>query len=59
MPHGGLFFAPDLPTPECMLLIDCGYSYTHVTPIVNGQVIWSGIKRCVSTRFATIALSQL
>jgi actin-related protein 6 len=30
---------------ECVLVVDCGFSFTHVTPVVNGRVIWSAVKR--------------
>ena len=30
---------------ECVLVVDAGFSFTHVTPVVNGKVIWSAVKR--------------
>lgn len=45
IPHGSLFDHPDLPPAECMLVVDSGFSYTHVIPIMNGQVVWSAAKR--------------
>ncbi|TMS33712.1 hypothetical protein L596_001422 [Steinernema carpocapsae] len=29
----------------CTLVVDSGYSFTHVVPIINGEVIFSGVKR--------------
>lgn len=31
--------------PECMLIVDSGFSFTHVVPIINGKVVWSAVKR--------------
>ena len=33
---------------ECVLVVDSGFSFTHVTPILNGKVIWSAVKRFYS-----------
>ncbi|GAA5942621.1 actin family protein [Sporobolomyces koalae] len=33
------------PLPECCLVIDAGFSFTHVVPILRGAVISSGVKR--------------
>lgn len=30
---------------ECVLVIDSGFSFTQVAPIVNGKVIWSAVRR--------------
>ncbi|ORY30390.1 actin family [Naematelia encephala] len=43
VPYGGLF-GDDLP-PECMLLVDVGYSYSHVIPLRDGQIVWEHVKR--------------
>ena len=32
---------------ECTLVIDSGFSFTHVIPIVQGKVLWSAVKRCL------------
>lgn len=34
----------DIP-PECMIVIDAGYSFTHVVPIQGGEVVWEHVKR--------------
>ncbi len=47
IPHGKLYSKPSLPTPECMLVVDSGFSFTHVVPIINGVVQWSSVKRSV------------
>ena len=35
---------------ECVLVVDSGFSFTHITPIVNGKVIWSAVKRFLPIR---------
>lgn len=45
---GTLFDRPGLPAPECMLLVDSGFSFTHVVPLMEGAVVWSAVKRCVA-----------
>lgn len=43
MPYGNLF--PGVPEPECMLIVDSGFSFTHVVPILNRRIFWSAVKR--------------
>lgn len=31
--------------PEACVVIDLGHSYTHVVPIVQGEVAWTGVRR--------------
>ncbi|KAI0667701.1 actin-like protein Arp6 [Trametes maxima] len=45
IPHGRLLARPGLPQPECLLVIDSGFSFTHVVPILNGAVVWEAVKR--------------
>lgn len=45
MPFGGLFEDETGVTPECTILIDMGYSYTHVVPVRAGEVLWDHVKR--------------
>lgn len=45
IPHGNLFSEPDLPPAECVLIIDSGFSYTHVVPLLHGSVVWRAVKR--------------
>ena len=47
IPHGQLFSASGLPNPECMLVVDAGFSFTHIVPIMGGSVLWSAVKRYV------------
>lgn len=42
IPSGGMFGES---APECMLIVDCGFSFTHVVPIVLGQIVWEGVRR--------------
>jgi len=44
MPYGNLFSGA--PEPECMLIVDSGFSFTHVVPILNRRIFWSAVKRC-------------
>jgi actin-related protein 6 len=30
-----------------MLVVDAGFSFTHIVPIMGGAVLWSAVKRCV------------
>ena len=30
-----------------MLVVDAGFSFTHIVPIMGGTVLWSAVKRCV------------
>jgi len=52
IPHGSLFTAPHRtpdgdspPPPECVLVIDCGFSFTHIVPLISGSIVWNAVKR--------------
>jgi actin-related protein 6 len=45
IPYGGLF--GDEGQPACIVLVDVGYSFTHVIPLRDGQIIWDHVKRFV------------
>ena len=52
IPHGALFTAPHKtpngdtpPPPECMLVIDSGFSFTHIVPLISGSIVWNAVKR--------------
>jgi actin-related protein len=45
IPYGTLFAQLDLPPAECMLVIDSGFSFTHVVPMIDGQIVWKAVKR--------------
>ena len=32
-----------------MLVVDAGFSFTHIVPIMGGAVLWSAVKRCVDS----------
>lgn len=32
-------------SPECVLVVDSGYSFTHVVPVLRGAIISSGVRR--------------
>lgn len=39
---------PDELAPECALIVDAGFSFTHVVPVLRGAIISSGVRRRVS-----------
>jgi actin-related protein 6 len=44
-PYGGLFSNDhDIP-PACSIILDIGYSFSHVLPVKNGQIIWEHVRR--------------
>lgn len=45
IPYGSLFTAEGLHTPECVLIVDSGFSFTHVVPMINHQIQWHAVKR--------------
>lgn len=45
IPYGGLFGDDSDVPPECAIVVDVGYSYTHVIPLRDGQVVWEHVKR--------------
>ncbi|KAJ7173813.1 actin-related protein Arp6 [Mycena filopes] len=60
IPHGTLFDQPGLAPPECMLIVDSGFSFTHVVPLMEGKVVWSAVKRLdVGGKLLTNQLKEL
>ncbi|KAJ7219661.1 actin-related protein Arp6 [Mycena haematopus] len=60
IPYGTLFAQPGLPSPECKLIIDSGFSFTHVVPLMEGKVVWSAVKRLdVGGKLLTNQLKEL
>ncbi|KAJ7466005.1 actin-related protein Arp6 [Mycena latifolia] len=60
IPHGTLFDQPGLPSPECMLIVDSGFSFTHVVPLIEGKVVWNAVKRLdVGGKLLTNQLKEL
>ncbi|KAL6303887.1 actin-like protein Arp6 [Sparassis latifolia] len=60
IPHGTLFAGPSLEPPECMIIVDSGFSFTHVVPIMNGSVLWNAVKRIdVGGKLLTNQLKEL
>ncbi|KAF9222982.1 actin-domain-containing protein [Gyrodon lividus] len=45
IPYGSLFTADSVGTPECALIVDSGFSFTHVVPMINHQIQWHAVKR--------------
>ncbi|VDC01837.1 unnamed protein product [Peniophora sp. CBMAI 1063] len=60
IPYGTLFKAKGQPNPECVLVVDTGFSYTHIVPLINGVVQWSAVKRIdVGGKLLTNHLKEL
>ncbi|KAJ7646286.1 actin-related protein Arp6 [Mycena polygramma] len=58
--HGTLFDQNGLPAPECMLIVDSGFSFTHVVPVMEGNVVWGAVKRLdVGGKLLTNQLKEL
>ncbi|KAF9013049.1 actin family [Cyathus striatus] len=56
IPHGSLF--PQ--ETECMVVVDSGFSFTHVVPIMNGSIVWQAVKRIdVGGKLLTNHLKEL
>ncbi|KAF8887162.1 actin-related protein Arp6 [Infundibulicybe gibba] len=57
--YGGLFARANT-TPECMVVIDSGFSFTHVVPLMDGKVFWPAVKRLdVGGKLLTNHLKEL
>ncbi|KAK7462277.1 Actin-related protein 6 [Stygiomarasmius scandens] len=60
IPFGTLFDTPSQPPPECMVIVDSGFSFTHVIPILGGNIIWGAVKRLdVGGKLLTNQLKEL
>ncbi|KAL1740987.1 actin-domain-containing protein [Schizophyllum fasciatum] len=44
-PYSPLFYSLGLPPPECSLILDCGFSFSHAVPVINSHVQWYAVKR--------------
>lgn len=42
IPYGKLL---GMPPSECMLIVDSGFSFTHVVPMINNIISWPAVKR--------------
>ncbi|GAA5854697.1 hypothetical protein JCM5353_006130 [Sporobolomyces roseus] len=52
--------SPQNPPPECCIVIDAGFSFTHIVPILRGAIISSGVKRIdVGGKMMTNYLKEL
>ncbi|KLO06271.1 actin-like protein ARP6 [Schizopora paradoxa] len=59
LPFGSLF-GSGLPAPECMLIVDSGFSFTHIVPLMNGKVLWKSVRRLdVGGKLMTNHLKEL
>ncbi|KAH7915450.1 actin-related protein Arp6 [Hygrophoropsis aurantiaca] len=45
IPFGQLFSPGAAPPAECTLVVDSGFSFTHVVPIIDRQIQWYAVKR--------------
>ncbi|KAK4695673.1 actin-related protein 6, partial [Phenoliferia sp. Uapishka_3] len=55
-------FSPELgePLPECVLVIDSGFSFTHIVPIMRGAILSAGVRRIdVGGKLLTNQLKEL
>jgi actin-related protein 6 len=43
--YGDLFEQGSLPAPECFLIVDSGFSFTHIVPVMRGVMVLAGIHR--------------
>ncbi|OJA12187.1 hypothetical protein AZE42_03943, partial [Rhizopogon vesiculosus] len=60
IPYGRLFQAGGPSPPECLVVIDSGFSFTHVVPIINNQIQWYAVKRLdVGGKLLTNQLKEL
>ncbi|EGN93982.1 hypothetical protein SERLA73DRAFT_189133 [Serpula lacrymans var. lacrymans S7.3] len=60
IPHGQLFLSDTNPPAECTLVVDSGFSFTHVIPIINHRIQWYAIKRLdVGGKLLTNQLKEL
>ncbi|ETW81470.1 hypothetical protein HETIRDRAFT_318154 [Heterobasidion irregulare TC 32-1] len=58
VPRGRLFSS--VPHPECVLIVDSGFSFTHIVPIMDGAVLWYAVKRIdVGGKLLTNQLKEL
>lgn len=60
VPYGGLFSNDrDIP-PPCCIMLDVGYSASHVIPVRDGQIVWEHVKRIdIGGKFLTNHLKHL
>lgn len=60
IPHGDLFAREGYGPPDCMLLVDSGFSFTHVVPIMNASILWNAVTRIdVGGKLLTNHLKEL
>ncbi|KAI0079499.1 actin-like protein ARP6 [Panus rudis PR-1116 ss-1] len=60
IPYGQLYDRPNLPAPQCIIVVDSGFSFTHVVPLINGSIAWNAVKRLdVGGKLLTNHLKEL
>ncbi|KAF9046356.1 actin-like protein ARP6 [Panaeolus papilionaceus] len=60
VPHGTLFSRTGLPPPQCVIVVDTGFSFTHVVPLIDNEIIWNAVKRLdVGGKLLTNHLKEL
>ena len=45
--------------PDCALVIDTGFSFTHVVPMMAGQVMWGSVRRYAFPNLSDGARTQV
>ncbi|GAA5980133.1 hypothetical protein JCM11641_006924 [Rhodosporidiobolus odoratus] len=52
--------SPAEAAPECVLVVDCGFSFTHVVPVLRGGIAGKGVRRIdVGGKLLTNYLKEL
>ncbi|KDR83036.1 hypothetical protein GALMADRAFT_58042 [Galerina marginata CBS 339.88] len=60
VPYGKLFSKPGLPPADCTIVVDSGFSFTHVVPMIDGKIVWNAVKRLdVGGKLLTNQLKEL
>ncbi|KAF8956525.1 actin-related protein Arp6 [Flammula alnicola] len=60
IPYGQLFSQPALPPAQCTIVVDSGFSFTHVVPMIDGKIVWNAVKRLdVGGKLLTNQLKEL
>ncbi|KZT23398.1 actin-related protein Arp6 [Neolentinus lepideus HHB14362 ss-1] len=60
IPYGNLYGSSSSAPPECMLVVDSGFSFTHVVPIMGSSIVWSAVKRLdIGGKLLTNQLKEL
>lgn len=57
---GPASLGPGEHAPECVLVVDSGFSFTHVVPVFRGRIVSAGVRRIdVGGKLLTNHLKEL